>query len=378
MSDIVKKEEPKTLGQWLNSNRERFIASLPQGGVTIDRFLAAASFEIGNSKKLQACDRASLANALVQSARFGLEVGGMLGQAFLIPYNERRQLPSGEWAKVMTCHFQAGYKGLIVLARRSQTIKTICAEVVYENDQFEAILGLHPNLTHKIDIRKPRGEAVAYYAAVELTNGGFQFKVLSKEDAQIHRDRYSKGFQQSPEDNPWETNFEAMALKTCIIKVLKLCPMSVEALEAVNQEERQMEMRNVTGTGLDDIPPPSEDATVEKEEPTKAEPGARVAKAREAAAAAAGKAPKAAPEAKVEPTDGKKPADAATAQDSPREGSQPSPLEAGKAMVEKYMETIPKEEQAKYKDSLKLITTLEALETFYKGLLEKFGEPELF
>ncbi len=287
-------KQPATLKEWMEGNKERFIQALPQGGVTIERFIAAAMFEVLNNPKLQKCDRSSLTASLMQSARYGLEVGDLLGQAYLIPYNDRRQLPDGGWGKVMTCHFQVGYKGLIVLARRSRTIKTIAAEVVYENDLFDYELGLHPNITHKVDIRKPRGEPIAYYCAVDLENGGIQFKVLSKPDAEGHRDRYSKGYQQSPDSNPWETNFESMALKTVIIKTLKLCPMSVEALEAVNREERGLEMRNVTPT-IDALPPPSEDAIVEKEpDPVQEQQKPTTQnKAREAAAKAAGRARKA-------------------------------------------------------------------------------------
>jgi recombinational DNA repair protein RecT len=32
-------------------------------------------------------------------------------------------------------------------------------------------------------------------------------------------------------------NFDAMALKTCVIKALKLCPISIETLRAVQTEE---------------------------------------------------------------------------------------------------------------------------------------------
>jgi recombination protein RecT len=284
-------ERPQTLREWMHSYRDRFQEAIPQGTINLERFIAAATLEIMNNPTLQKCEKASLQACLMQSARYGLEVGSLLGQAYLIPYNESKRLEGGAWAKVMTCHFQLGYKGLIVLARRSKTIRTITAEPVHENDIFEATLGLDPTLVHKIDIRKERGEPIAYYCAVQLENEGRQFKIITKKEAEDHRDSYSKASQQDDKQtSPWSTNFEAMALKTVIIKALKLCPMSVEAMEAVSREE-QRPFRNVN----DDVlllpaEPTAEAAPAETVPEMKPEPatGKRVDAARNAAKRAAG------------------------------------------------------------------------------------------
>jgi recombination protein RecT len=237
----VTMQAPKeTLKQFLVRNKASFEAALPKGTINVERFIAAAAMEISNNPTLMACDRGSIVMALGQAARYGLEVGSLLGQAWLIPYNETR-LINGQPTKVMTCHFQLGYKGLIVLARRSQTIKTICAEIVYSNDYVEVELGMNRHITHKVDIRKDRGEPIAYYCIVELQNGGVQFEVMTKAEAEKHRDRYSKAHQKTKpgEESIWDKNFDEMALKTVVIKTLKLCPISIEALEAVSRAERE-------------------------------------------------------------------------------------------------------------------------------------------
>ncbi len=256
-----------TLRDWLEGLRDKFSDAIPKNTVDITRFISAASMEILGNPKLQSCTKASLTQALIQSARYGLEVGALLGQAWIIPYNESKRMEDGSWNKVMTARFQLGYKGLIVLARRSKTIKTISAKVVHENDIFEVDLGLHPNIVHKLNILQPRGEPLAYYCAVELENGGTQFEVLTMSDVVAHRDQYSKGFVQSPKDNPWTTNPDAMALKTVVIKTLKFCPMSVEALEAVGREEREMmPVRNVTLTQqYESLPEPSAEGRMDEE-----------------------------------------------------------------------------------------------------------------
>lgn len=265
--DTKVQKKPQNMREWLDSYQDKFMEAIPRNTIDVGRFITAASLEIASSDKLQKCDKVSIFRSLLESARYGLEVGKLLGQAWLIPYNENKKTEVG-WQKVLTCHFQLGYKGLIVLARRSQTIKTITAEIVYENDQFEVELGQNRHLTHKIDIRKERGEPIAYYCLVELENGGCQFVVMTKGDAAKHRDNYSKAHQQKKEgdESTWDTNFDEMALKTCVIKNLKLCPISIEALEAAGREERHEEIRNVTPSATALPPPPDIGAIVIDEE----------------------------------------------------------------------------------------------------------------
>lgn len=128
-------------------------------------------------------------------------------------------------------------KGLIALARRSNTIKTICAEPVYENDIFDVQLGVGRTISHKMNLMSDRGQIIGYYCLVELTNGGIQFCVKSKKDIEKHRDKFSKSYNPKDTENIWNKNFDAMALKTCVIQALKLCPISIEALDAVSKEE---------------------------------------------------------------------------------------------------------------------------------------------
>lgn len=253
-----------TLGEWLALRKGKFNEVIPLQTLNLDRFLQSAIREITNPKVplLRQCTKESIERSLIEAASYGLELGGVLGQAYLIPYNESFPNGRGGWEKKITCHFQMGYKGLIALARRSKTIKTIAAEPVYENDHFEVQLGCGRKLSHTMDLMKERGKIIGYYCLVELENEGIQFAVMSKKDVQRHRDQFSKGYKEEDKENNWNKNFDAMALKTCVIKALKLCPISVEALEAVRKEEisevAPEELREVTGNVAfiqDETPP---------------------------------------------------------------------------------------------------------------------------
>lgn len=234
--EVTKKTE--SLADWLASQKGSLEVALPKGTIEIDRFMQSAMLAVYNPKQpqLAKCSPISIYRSLKESASLGLEVGGVLGQAYLIPYNETVN-KGGKQYKEMTCHFQIGYKGLIALARRSNTIKTIACEPVYSNDIFTVQLGCNRSLDHRLDLTKSRGEIIGYYCLVELTNGGIQFDVESVEDIKNHRDKFSKAYKKTDPENIWNKNFDAMALKTCCIQALKLCPISIEALEAVRKEE---------------------------------------------------------------------------------------------------------------------------------------------
>lgn len=227
---------------WFDKLKTAVAPSIPAETVSVDRFIESAKMALFDPKvpDLLKCTPDSIKRSFIQAANYGLEVGGVLGQSYIIPYNESVRNPkTGQWEKVMTSHFQIGYKGLIALARRSKTIKTIAAECIYENDTFDCNLASGRSITHKMNIFEERGEVIGYYCLVELTNGGEQFAVMSKKDAEKFRDTYSKSYIMAKDKSTqnWGKNFDAMALKTCVIKALKLCPISIEALRAVQTEE---------------------------------------------------------------------------------------------------------------------------------------------
>ena len=237
-SNQVATTQPKqgTLGEWLKERKESFLQALPANTVNVDRFMQSAMLAITNPKmpNLRLCSKESIFRSLKEAASYGLELNGTFGQAYLIPYNEK---VNGKYE--MTCHFQLGYRGIIQMARRSNTIKTIAAEPICKNDYFKCKLASGRTIEHEIDITKERGDVIGYYCLVELCNGGSQFKVMSKKDIENHRDKFSKAYDAKDPNNIWNKNFDAMALKTVVIQALKLCPISIEAMDAVITDERK-------------------------------------------------------------------------------------------------------------------------------------------
>lgn len=193
--------------------------------ITPERFTRMALSALNTTPKLSECSQISFLAALMNAAQLGLEPNTPLGQAYLIPYNNKGK---------QECQFQIGFKGMIDLVYRNDQVQTIQAQCVYENDEFEYELGLNAKLVHKPAL-KERGELILVYALFRLENGGFAFDVMSKEDIDAHAIKYSKGFSSSY--SPWKTNYEEMAKKTVIKKVLKYAPLKTDFLRAVETDE---------------------------------------------------------------------------------------------------------------------------------------------
>jgi recombination protein RecT len=199
----------------------------------------------------------------MNAAQLGLEPNTPLGQAYLIPFR------NGKTGEIETS-FQVGYKGLIDLAHRSGQFQVIYAKEVFENDDFDYEYGLDPKLTHKPHTGEDRGEVAYYYAVYRLVNGGFGFEVMSKSDVIAHAKKFSQAYSKSY--SPWSTNFDEMAKKTVLKKVLKYAPIKTEFVRAITQDHTiktelasdmsEIESRNIFEGEYEEMPEVNEEAAV--------------------------------------------------------------------------------------------------------------------
>ena len=229
MSNIIQKQtsatgEKKTMQTYIKSMEGEIKKALPSV-LTPERFTRMVLSAISVNPKLGSCTPASFLGAMMSAAQLGLEPNTPLGEAYILPYQNRGTLEA---------QFQIGYKGLISLAWRSEEMASIDAHIVYENDDFKFEYGLEPKLEHKPALTD-RGAAIAVYAVFRTKSGGFCFEVMSLEDVRHHAEKYSKAYNSS--FSPWKTNFEEMAKKTVLKKVLKYAPLKSDFVRAVAQDE---------------------------------------------------------------------------------------------------------------------------------------------
>ena len=110
--------------------------------LTAERMLRVALTEFKRTPDLYKCEIRSVIGALVQCAQLGLEPGGILGQAYLIPFFNKKT--SQKEAQLII-----GYKGFIELAWRSGQLKSLEARLVYKNDVFKVDYGSEAKIIHQ-------------------------------------------------------------------------------------------------------------------------------------------------------------------------------------------------------------------------------------
>ena len=165
------------------------------------RFTRIAITAIKTNPKLAQCSRESLLGSLMLSAQFGLEPNSPLHEAVLIPYGNKVE-------------FQVEYRGLLKLAWNSGMIQSIDYNKICENDEYTYKLGFEPEFTHIPQLIEERGETIAYYAIAALKDGGRAMVLMSRSEIYEHGKRFSRSFRLK--DSPWQTDFDSMAIKTCI------------------------------------------------------------------------------------------------------------------------------------------------------------------
>ena len=215
--------EKKSMQQYIKSMEGEIKKALPSV-ITPERFTRMVLSAISTNQQLAQCTPKSFLGAMMSAAQLGVEPNTPLGQAYILPYKNHG---------VLEAQFQLGYKGLIDLAYRSGEVEVVQSHIVYENDTFECEYGLDPKLTH-IPADKDRGEPIKVYAVFKTKSGGYGFEVMSMEDVRLHASKYSKAYGSA--FSPWKTNFEEMAKKTVLKKVLKYAPLKSDFVRGISQD----------------------------------------------------------------------------------------------------------------------------------------------
>lgn len=226
-ANMAAKKPGKTIRDHIQSMQGEIAKALPSV-ITPERFTRIVLSAISTNPKLGECTPTSFLGAMMTAAQLGCEPNTPLGQAYLIPrWNGKK--------KAMECQFQIGYKGLIDLAYRSGQVSMISAQVVHSNDEFEYELGLNPILRHKPAISN-RGEPIYVYATFRTVDGGYGFECMSIDDVREHAKKFSDSVKNGS-FSPWVSNFEEMAKKTVLKRLLKYAPLKTDFARQMSADE---------------------------------------------------------------------------------------------------------------------------------------------
>lgn len=256
-NEIQKQERPIDLMKSVinaPSVQEQFQNAL---GEHKDAFVASLIDLFTGDKQLQTCKPALVIAEALRAATLRLPLNKALGFAYIIVFNNSVKNPDGSWSKVPTPTFVPGYKGYIQLAMRTGQYRTINADFVYEGEMRKV-----SKLTGEIalDGEKKSDKIIGYFCYFELLNGFNKTLFVSVEDMAAYALRYSPSFKGSKKPSAealiklaqanqpsskvgWEGNFNDMALKTVIRRLLsKYGYLSVEMQNALSKDVEDSQM----------------------------------------------------------------------------------------------------------------------------------------
>lgn len=212
-------KKPTTTAEWLGSSyfKNNLSAIIPKN-LSVERICRIALTELRKNPALQQCAANSFLWSVMEATKMGLEIGGVLGHAYLIP---RKGI----------CEFMIGYKGMIELANRAHVLVT--ANLVYENDEFYAEFGNNEQLKHVV---KPgnRDKYLSAYAYMRTKENTFKmYTMLPEEITAVMK----KAPNYTSPNSAWVKDFSAMAKKTVIRQLFKFFPISDDLTRAIALEE---------------------------------------------------------------------------------------------------------------------------------------------
>ena len=200
------KQEAPTLQQLLNSAgiKRRFEELLDQSAPS---FISSILTIVRSNSKLQNCSPNSILSAAGIAAALKLPINPSLGFAFIVPYKDHAT-------------FQLGFKGFVQLAMRSGQYRTLNSGAVREGQikEIDFVTG------EIIRGEKISEEIVGYVAYMELLNGFKKSLYMTVAELQEHAEKYSQSYaydlRSGRKTSVWSTNFDAMAKKTVLKKLL--------------------------------------------------------------------------------------------------------------------------------------------------------------
>lgn len=188
-------------------------------GKNAPQFTSALVNIYNGNKLLQSCEPRSIVGAAMLAATMGLSITPSLGQAYVVPFKGQAT-------------FQIGVRGLIQLAHRTGKYERLHAGKVYAGE----LKGFNPLNGEPIAGEKISDEVGGYVAYMRLTNGFEKTLYMTVDEIKEHAQKYSQSYGKSY--SPWSTNFDAMARKTVLKRLLNNWGvLSTELAEVIQADQ---------------------------------------------------------------------------------------------------------------------------------------------
>jgi len=207
-----------------DSVKQRFEEML---GNRASGFITSITNVVSNNTLLQKADRNSIIIAAATAAALDLPINPNLGQAAIIPYQDK---------KTGTCsaQMQIMRNGWVELAQRSGQVVRIANEIVYEGE-----LVYHNRFTDEYvfdESKRKSDKIIGYMAYAKLCNGFEKYVYWTFDKCKEHGLRYSQTFKKGYGN--WKDDFNGMALKSVLKHlIVKYLPKSLEMQMAIERDQ---------------------------------------------------------------------------------------------------------------------------------------------
>ncbi|MDD4092891.1 MAG: recombinase RecT [Smithellaceae bacterium] len=209
-------------------------------------FMSSVISAVNANNELKKAAPMTVIAAAAVAASLDLPINPSLGFAHIVPYRKDG---------IPIAQFQMGWRGYVQLGMRSGQYKTMNACVVYEGELVES--NRFTGEMYFDENKRTSDKVIGYVAFFKLVNGFEKYLYMTVDQVTAHGKRYSKSFDNK--NGKWQTDFEAMALKT-VLKLLlsKFGILSIEMQNAVVYD--QAAIKTIDGASYEYIDGTGDDA----------------------------------------------------------------------------------------------------------------------
>lgn len=210
---------------------EKRMAELGMDVPKIKKEISFALQSINKSSKLKECTPESKIAAVINIANIGLTLNPVAKEACLVPrWNNA--------LKMNECSLEPMYPGLVKLLTDAGSVKSISAQIVYENDRISINKGDNQNpVTHIPELNSAKkGQIIGVYAIATLIDGSRQVEWMDKlatDEIKERSETYSAYRSGKIKTCTWVTDEPEMMRKTVIKRIYKYLPRT-ERMQAID------------------------------------------------------------------------------------------------------------------------------------------------
>jgi phage RecT family recombinase len=200
----------------------------------------------------------SIMNCIVDALQLGLQIGGTMPQAYIVPFKDKNGNTLAELIPTAV-----GYK-FICITEPNKVMNDFSIRAVYDGEDFSLDYGAG-TVKHTYDGKAKLGKLIGVYCIIVELNDKKRIEYMNAEEIEKVRNNHSSAWKavkdnrMKKEDCAWFTDPDAQYIKTAAKRFLKPYAAMKEGLAMalavddgeVGPDKRPIEQR--VGTRLDDI-----------------------------------------------------------------------------------------------------------------------------